>query len=117
MSVSGQNPFPRLAKVREQLREKAAEIVDLYLENVVDAKESGDHETAAKSLQWLMEHMPADEDGTKLVDHSVDKVPKEKGGYSGPSINIGFALGGVKDQKGLPAVEVKQLPAAVNEDE
>lgn len=101
----------RVKEAREALKEKSAEIVELLIETAIDAKAHGEFETAAKSLQWLLEHMPADEDGGKVIDSSVDKQAKiDPRKQVGPQIQIGFAIGGIPAAAGatkqLPAVEV-----------
>jgi hypothetical protein len=98
--------FSKVYQAREALRDKADKILEEYLDIAVKAKEAGDYETAMKTLQWLLEHMPADEDGKALVDVSVDKQKQiVAAGPAGPAIQIGIAIGGVK-QKALPTIEV-----------
>ena len=97
--------FPKVREAREVLRERAIEILETYIAVIGEARKAGDHETATKSLQWLIEHMP-EEDGERMIEGSVDK-PKQIEGNVGPQINIGFALGGLNQPKELPpAVEV-----------
>lgn len=67
-----------------------------------EARVSGDYETAAKSLQWLIEHMPADEGGDRMVEVSVDKKQEQiQKGPVGPAIQIGIQVGGL-GQRSLP---------------
>jgi hypothetical protein len=96
--------FPKVREAREALKAKAMEIYELQMKIITEAIAAGDYETAAKANQFLMEHLP-DEDGTSLLNISVDK-PKESGDKSGPTIQIGFALGGLPPPKGAlpPAV-------------
>lgn len=98
--------FSRVAIARQVLREKAEEIYAEYFETLKLAKEAGDFETASKGLQWLMDHMPAEDDGTRMIDVSVDKTTTVVAAPTGPSIQIGIQLGGVKPQKALPSAEV-----------
>lgn len=98
------NYFPKVKEAREVLKVRAQEIVELYLENAKEAKDNGDHEVTMKSLQWLIEHMPADESGERMVETSVDKAAKAER-PAGPMVQIGFALGGM-NQKSLPPGEV-----------
>lgn len=101
--------FPRVREAREKLRSKAGEILDAYMDTVVEAREAGETEVAIKALQFLMEHLPADaETGEKFLDTSVDKVQKNEGRKSlGPNIKIGVAIGGLPTQAQLgPAVEI-----------
>jgi hypothetical protein len=51
-----------------------------------------------------MEHMP-EEDGQRLLEISVDK-PKQVEQKTGPSIQIGFQLGGVAPQPALPDASI-----------
>lgn len=103
--------FNRVKIAREALREKAEEIIEEYLDVAMKAKDAGDYETAAKSLQWLIEHMPADDDGKGIVDTSVDKQKQqlvEK--PAGPAIQIGIQVGGIgagQQQPALPAPKVE----------
>lgn len=99
----GKQIFSKVQVAKDLLREKAQEILTEYLDVVQKAKDAGDYETAAKSLQWLIEHMPADAAGERLVDQSVDKKQQiVDRGPTGPAIQIGIAVGGV-GQKQLPA--------------
>lgn len=95
--------FSKVKIARQLLREKSEEILAEYLDIVAKAKDAGDYEVAAKSLQWLIDHMPADDDGSRVVDQSVDKKQEvvEKGPV-GPTIKIGIAVGGLGGQKALP---------------
>lgn len=103
----------KVRDVREKLREKADAILDLYLDNVTEAKIHGEFAVANDALQWLLEHMPADaETGERIIDNSVDKQPKQvEKGPSGPNISIGFALGGLQQPKLLesPSVSVEVI--------
>jgi len=94
--------FPKAKIAREELREKATELINLLIENAVEAKAAGEFETAAKSLQWLLEHMPSDDDGTKVIDTSVDKQAKTDSLPKGPNIQIGVAIGGIPQKAELP---------------
>lgn len=102
--------FSKVAVARELLRQKAEEIISMYMENAKKAQDSGDYETAAKSLQWLLEHMPADMDGVKVVDQSVDKKAIAEGPKNaGPTIQIGIAVGGMRKPSELPAAHVEVI--------
>ena len=96
--------FSKVKIARQLLKEKSEEILKQYLLVVDEARASGDYETAAKSLQWLIEHMPSDEDGDRMVEVSVDKKQEAKQtGPVGPAIQIGIAVGGIgAGQKALP---------------
>lgn len=99
--------FTKIQQAREALRDKADKIIEEYLDIAVQAKAAGDYETAAKALQWLIEHMPADEEGQSLVDTSVDKQKQQAQQQLGPAIQIGIAIGGANQaQKALPQAEI-----------
>lgn len=96
-------PFSKVRRAREALREKAEELVDLYMKNIENATVAGDAEVAGKAIQWALEHL-ADDDGTTVVSPGVDK-PRPVEQVKGPSIQIGFALGGLSTQLALPSSE------------
>lgn len=110
-ATATRSPFPRVREAREALRQRAMEILESYLAVITEARAAGDFETATKSLQWLLEHMP-EEEGQRIVDISVDK-PKQVEATKGPTIQIGFALGGIAAPKLLPIIDV--TPEAVDE--
>lgn len=93
--------FPKVKEAREALKAKALELYELQLEIVKTALANGEFEVAAKANQWLIEHMPA-EDGTKMIDTSIDTNKIVEKGPTGPMINIGFQLGGINQTKELP---------------
>lgn len=101
--------FSKVRQAREALRERADELIDKYLQVVDFAIAKGDAESAYKALQWLLDHLPAEDDGSRVFDRSVDKVPPTSdSGSSAPAINIGIALGGIPERKpkALPKAEV-----------
>lgn len=105
--------FGSVQVARDLLREKAAEILKLYLENAQKAQDAGDYEVANKSLQWLLEHIPADETGERVVATSVDKQIVNVSDNSKPTIQIGIQLGGVGGkQKALPAAKAEVIDAS-----
>jgi hypothetical protein len=105
-----QSFFSKVRIARELLKEKAEEILTEYMEGVKKAQDAGNHDAALKALQWLMEHMPADE-GERVVDVSVDKKQESsQRGPEGPKIQIGIAVGGL-GQRSLPNPEKpRELP-------
>jgi hypothetical protein len=107
--ASEKHIFTKVKAARELLREQADIILQKYLENVQQAMDRGDNETAAKALQWLIEHMPSEDDGTKIVDTSVDKQAPQAQQTERPAIQIGIQVGGV-NPKQLPATKPKELP-------
>lgn len=106
---NGRDYFPKVRQAREALAEKAKDILQQYLDVIQDARDAGNVEVAAESLQWLMEHMPEVEN-ERMIDVHIDRQALEKAPV-GPSINIGFQLGGMPALNGgLPAVvEVETL--------
>jgi hypothetical protein len=97
--------FSRVLAAREILKERMAEIVEAYLASARAADEKGQHDVAIEAYQWLIEHSPAGEDGSRVIDESAAK-PKPVAPLSTPSINIGFALGGISASKALPEAPV-----------
>lgn len=99
--------FSKVKEAREALKDKALELFEQYQSLIRDAIAAQDFETASKGLQFLMEHMPKDEDGVALLEPSVDKTPSQNKGNSGPTIKIGVMLGGVPKTPELPpAIDV-----------
>lgn len=97
--------FSKVKEAREKIASEALELYDMYKGLIRDAIASEDFETASKGLQFLMDHIPADNEGTRLLDPSVDKGPTTDKGNSGPVIRIGIALGGV--------TKIQELPPAI----
>lgn len=94
--------FSRVREAREALRERANEFIDKYIQIVDFAIAKGDAESAYKAMQWLIDHIPADENGERIFDRSVDKVPPESSpAPAAPPIQIGIALGGITQPKKL----------------
>src|SRR5690348_11991394 len=72
-NIDSKQLFSKVRAARELLRERASEILEQYLAVVAEAQAAGEYEVAAKSLQWLIEHMPKEDDGSTIVERSVDK--------------------------------------------
>lgn len=103
--------FPKVREAREALRAKALELHNLHLEIIQAAIDKGDLETAAGEVRWLTEHMPKGDDNERMIDESAAK-PKQIEQKRGPSVNIGFALGGLGEARSLPpAVTIDVEPA------
>ena len=96
--------FPRVREAREALKEKALELYEMHVRIIQEALDAKEFETAAQANQWLMEHMPAD-DGITMIDISIDK-PKQVNPATGPTIQIGFALGGIDKPKELAPIVI-----------
>lgn len=96
--------FSSVRKARAALMARANEIVDKFMLAVDMAIAAEDYETATRSMQWLLEHMP-EEDGQRLIEISVDKPKASDNKPAGPLIQIGFKLGGTDSIKQLPAAE------------
>lgn len=96
-------PFSRVKEARDALAGQAVELIELYKKIIVDAAEAQDFKVAAEGIQFLLEHMPKGEDGSVLLDPSVDKAGSGPSGPTGPTIQIGIALGETKPKALLPA--------------
>lgn len=102
-------PFPRVKAAREALKEKALEIYEEYKALAAKAADAGEFAVAEKVLWNLIEHMPAEE-GEHLIDPSAAKSNQTNLPMQ-PSIKIGIALGGIKDDtKALPEVTEIIIP-------
>lgn len=98
-------PFPRVREAREALRAKAMEIYETQMRIVAEALAAQEYEVAAKANQFLMAHLPPDSDGTRLIDADIDAPGRPGRDAMGPSIQIGFQLGGMTaPPKALPTV-------------
>lgn len=104
-------PFAKVRFAREKLKAQAEELLDDYIQTIRMARAAGDFETAQKGFQWLIEHMP-EEEGERMIEVSIDK-PKQIEGHAGPTISIGFALGGVPQTKQLEAPTITVIPSKV----
>lgn len=92
-----------MVEAREALRGKALELFERYDKAIQDALAAEKFEVALDAMQWLIEHMP-EEGGARMIEASVDQ-PKQLSGPMTPTIQIGFALGGI-------VAAPKQLPQA-----
>ena len=101
------DPFPKVKEARDAARARALEILDDFQSTIKLAVAAGDYEAAMSSFKWLLEHMPADEDGTKVIDTSVDNR-KQVEGPVGPQINLGFQISGLGAQPQVAVVEPEQ---------
>jgi hypothetical protein len=107
--------FPKVREAREALKEKALDLFEQYDNAIKVALANGEYDVALKHLQWLIEHMPA-EDGERMVDASVNKEGGEVRAI-GPQINLGIMLGGVSQPGDGPKVievtPLKEIPKDV----
>lgn len=106
--------FNKVKIARELLRDKAEEIFTEYMEVIKLAKERGDHKVAAESLQWLIEHMPADDTGERMIATGIDKQQQQVQQDTRPAIQIGIQVGGVtpiNQKKALPAIKAEVIDA------
>ena len=97
--------FPKVKEAREALRAKALAIYEMQMKIIAAALAADDFEVAANANQFLMEHMPPDDEGHKMLETSIDKQVVDKGSNI-PTIQIGIALGPA------PTSNAKQLPPA-----
>lgn len=109
-NIDNKQLFSKVRAARELLRERANEILQQYLAVVAEAQAAGEYEVAAKSLQWLIEHMPSDTEGTRVVDRSIDaKEAPQAQLPAGPAIQIGIQVGGTFRPKELPPQEAEVI--------
>lgn len=95
--------FPKVREAREALRERALALLDKYEIIIDSAIAKGDLEVAGEHVQWLLEHMPAEE-GERVIDPSAAK-PKEVAAQNlGPQIQIGIALTSPKPKELPPSI-------------
>lgn len=107
--VPPKRAFPRIAEAREILKARALEITRLYIQNAKLAMKKGDHATAQSSFEFLMKHMPPDEIGKTLLSTSIDAKGAVSEIAAGPTIQIGFALGGVQAPAALPPAPIEPI--------
>jgi len=100
--------FPKIREARELLMAHAEELIELKKRIIFESIAAGDYETADKATNWLLEHMPMFE-GITVIDPSIDKPKQIEKGTTLPTINIGFALGGITKEKALPAVTTEVI--------
>lgn len=98
--------FSKVKEARAALAAKSLDLFEQYQTLIKDAIAAQEFEVAQKGLQFLLEHLPKDEDGTTLLDPSIDTKKVEAKGGGGPTIQIGIALGGKKESPALPAADV-----------
>lgn len=98
--------FPKVKEAREALREKALELYEKHLALIEKAAQDGKIEAAITASQWLIEHMPRGDDGESIIDSSAAKPKEIVSGSTGPTIQIGIALGPGTKPKELPPVTV-----------
>jgi hypothetical protein len=102
------NSLSKARLVREAMRERAMEVYEAYMKLAADAQAAQAFEVAEKILRFLIEHNPADPDGTRLIDPSAAKPKELADGPKGPTIQIGIKFSGMD-----PNAQVKSLPEAV----
>lgn len=109
--------FPRVAEARKVLADEALELYKLYKQIAVEALAAQEFATAEKAISWLLAHMPEDEGSGTMLNADIDKNQNvdSKGG-SGPTIQIGLALGGMPAPKGLPEITVTDVTPAEDPD-
>lgn len=98
--------FPKVAEARQALADQALDLFNLYKQIAIDAHAAQEFEVAADAIKFLLTHMPEDEETGTMLQADIDKnrEPDVKGGGSGPTIQIGLALGGMPIQAALPEV-------------
>lgn len=101
--------FSRVKEAREYLRDQAKELLELQKALIMEAAAKGEIEAALKANQWLIEHMPAGDEGERVIDPSASK-PKEIEGPKGPMIAVGVHIGGVSKQIPAQIIDIKPEP-------
>lgn len=96
--------FPKVQEAKEFLLDKAKAMVELQEKLILEAAAAGEYEAALKANQWLIEHVPADQDGQRVIGPSASKPGEVGEGKSGPTIQIGIAFGGIKEPAALPEI-------------
>jgi hypothetical protein len=100
MPVGG-NYFSSVKKARAALKERANELVEMYILGMKKALAEGDFETFQKGMHDLISHI-GDEEGERVFDIHVDKPKQVESTNRGPAIQIGVAIGGIAPIKSLP---------------
>jgi hypothetical protein len=110
--MASKEPFSKVKEARQALASKSLELFEQYQSLIKDAIAAQEFDVAQKGLQFLLEHLPKDEDGLTMLDRSVDaKQPVDsKKGPSGPTIQIGIALTAPKPQSALPEAVIDLEP-------
>lgn len=110
VSTTGRTVREVIKSAREALAQNAQRYVQVHADVVETALANGDAKSlavAASASQWAMERIAEGPD--RVVDS-----PKQAGTLTQPSIQIGIALGGVR-QSELPALPaVTELPDAID---
>lgn len=106
--------FSTVKEAREALAAKSLELFEQYQTLIKEAIAAQQFKVAQEGLQFLMEHLPKDEDGVRFLDPSVDNNVTGKSGPTGPTIQIGIALAPKPEQKSLPPIP-KVIDVDLNE--
>lgn len=94
--------FPKVKEAREALAQKALDLFEGYLKLIQEAQAAQKFEVAAKGYEFLMSHMPKDDDGVTMIDSNIDKGPSSGTGEGGLTVQIGIALATPKVKGALP---------------
>lgn len=79
--------------------DKADDIMRLAMTVAEEALKAGDFKAAAEQTQFLLKHVPKDQDGVRVLDHDVDKKVEGEGKSSGPQVILGIKFGGILPAK------------------
>ena len=101
----GGKHFSSVRLVREKLREDSLTIYAEFRNALKMAIAGGEYEAGIKGYQYLIGHIPADEDGVRVVDQDIDAKQIVDNSNKGLTIQIGIA---VTPQKQLP-VEISRI--------
>lgn len=113
MPVGGPS-FSSVRKARAALKERANELITLYIDGMKKALDAGDFETFQKGMANIVAHIPPDDDeggtGQTVFAADVDKKQVQiDTGHKGPMIQIGVSIGGIAAPKQLPEAEVIEI--------
>ena len=95
----GGRHFSSVARARQKLTDDAEDIYAEFRKALKMAIAGGEYEAGIKGYQYLIGHIPADEDGVRVVDQDIDAKQIADNSNKGPTIQIGIA---VTPQKQLP---------------
>lgn len=102
-------PLAKGRVARDLLLSHAEEIYQEYRRIISEAAAAGNFKAALEHLQWLVEHMPK-EDGVAIIDESAAKPKALDKGPSGPTLQLGIAIGGIPSgAKALPPIEAEVI--------
>lgn len=101
--------FSSVRKARAALKERAHELITLYIDGMKKALDAGDYETFQKGMAHIVARIP-EEEGERIFDIDVDKISQDTK-HVGPGIQIGVMIGGLGTAAALPEAQVIDVTA------